>query len=66
VRHDLRIGTLRVDGPPARPDRLAASIEQELARLLAGDRHAARGPGAEVARAVHAAMRERGLGEAPR
>jgi hypothetical protein len=66
VRHDFRIGTLRVEGPPVRPDRLAGSIERELARLLAGDRQAGHGPGADVARAVHVALRERSLGETPR
>jgi hypothetical protein len=60
VRRDVRIPTLRVDGPVGRPAELSASIERELARLLAGERAPARGPGAEVARAVHAELRRGG------
>jgi hypothetical protein len=60
VRRDVRIPVLRVDGPVGRRDELAASIERSLARLLAGDRLPARGPGADVARAVHAELRRGG------
>ncbi len=64
MRVDVRIDSLRAESP-AQATALATSIEQQLANLLVGRRGAA-GPGADVARTIQAALRERGVGEVRR
>ena len=61
MRLDVRIGELGLDRQGVAPAELAAAVERELSRLLAGRPAKGAGPGAEVARAVHTALRERGL-----